>query len=99
MASPMGQEFEGLAALVTGGASGIGAAIADRLAAGGARVAVLDLTPETSPHFGVECNVADDASVRTAVENVAKEFGRLDIVVNNAGIGAQGDIGDRKSVV
>lgn len=91
-----GKEFDGLAALVTGGASGIGAAIADRLAAGGAQVAVLDLAPETSPHFGVHfgvhCNVADDASVRTAVESVAQQFGRLDIVINNAGIGAQGDI-------
>ena len=85
-------EFEGLAALVTGGASGIGAAIADRLAAGGAKVAVLDLNPAGSPHFGVECNVADDASVRAAVEAVVREFGRLDVVVNNAGIGAQGDI-------
>jgi NAD(P)-dependent dehydrogenase (short-subunit alcohol dehydrogenase family) len=88
----VGTEFEGLAAIVTGGASGIGAAIADRLAAGGARVAVLDLNPVGSPHFGIECNVADDASVRAAVDAVAREFGRLDVVVNNAGIGAQGDI-------
>lgn len=88
----MSNEFEGLVALVTGGASGIGAAIADRLAAGGARVAVLDLNPSGTPHFGVECNVADDASVRAAVGAVAGKFGRLDVVVNNAGIGAQGDI-------
>ncbi|WP_284755777.1 SDR family oxidoreductase [Arthrobacter sp. efr-133-R2A-120] len=88
----MSTEFEGLVALVTGGASGIGAAIADRLAAGGAQVAVLDLNPSGTPHFGVECNVADDASVRAAVDTVARKFGRLDVVVNNAGIGAQGDI-------
>ena len=88
----VGNEFEGLAALVTGGASGIGAAIADRLASGGAKVAVLDLAPETSPHLAVQCDVADDASVRAAVETAVKHFGRLDIVVNNAGIGAQGDI-------
>lgn len=88
----MSKEFEGLVALVTGGASGIGAAIADRLAAGGAQVAVLDLNPSGTVHFGVECNVADDASVRAAVGAVAKKFGRLDVVVNNAGIGAQGDI-------
>ncbi|WP_115786810.1 SDR family NAD(P)-dependent oxidoreductase [Arthrobacter silvisoli] len=92
MNGPVSTEFEGLAALVTGGASGIGAAIADRLAAGGAKVAVLDLNPAGSPHFGVECNVADDASVRAAVDAVVREFGRLDVVVNNAGIGAQGDI-------
>jgi NAD(P)-dependent dehydrogenase (short-subunit alcohol dehydrogenase family) len=88
----MSNEFEGLVALVTGGASGIGAAVADRLAAGGARVAVLDLNPSGTAHFGVECNVADDASVRAAVDSVTKEFGRLDIVVNNAGIGAMGDV-------
>ncbi|MDR6438892.1 NAD(P)-dependent dehydrogenase (short-subunit alcohol dehydrogenase family) [Paenarthrobacter nicotinovorans] len=88
----MGNEFEGLAALVTGGDSGIGAAIADRLASGGAKVAVLDLAPETSPHLAVQCDVADDASVRAAVETAVKHFGRLDIVVNNAGVGAQGDI-------
>ncbi|WP_458112432.1 SDR family oxidoreductase [Arthrobacter sp. R1-13] len=88
----MNSEFEGLVALVTGGASGIGAAVADRLAAGGAQVAVLDLNPDATPHFGIECNVADDASVRTAVESVTARFGRLDIVVNNAGIGAMGDI-------
>ncbi|MGO4859638.1 SDR family NAD(P)-dependent oxidoreductase [Arthrobacter sp. 2MCAF14] len=88
----MSTEFEGLVALVTGGASGIGAAIADRLADGGAQVAVLDLNPSATPHFGVECNVADDASVRVAVAAVVRKFGRLDVVVNNAGIGAQGDV-------
>ncbi len=88
----MTTEFDGLVAIVTGGASGIGAAVAARLAAGGARVAVLDLNPAGSTHFGVECNVADDASVRSAVGAVATHFGRLDIVINNAGIGAQGDI-------
>ncbi|WP_306907010.1 SDR family NAD(P)-dependent oxidoreductase [Arthrobacter pascens] len=85
-------EFDGLVAIVTGGASGIGAAAADRLAAGGAQVAVLDLNPAGTAHFGVECNVADDASVRAAVESVTNRFGRLDIVVNNAGIGAAGDV-------
>jgi NAD(P)-dependent dehydrogenase (short-subunit alcohol dehydrogenase family) len=88
----MSAEFEGLVALVTGGASGIGAAIADRLAADGVRVAVLDLKAASSPHFFVECNVADDASVRSAIENVIEHFGQLDIVINNAGIGAQGDV-------
>jgi len=88
----MTDEFEGLAAIVTGGASGIGAAIADRLAAGGAKVAVLDLNPAGSPHFGIECNVANDASVRAAVDAAVRHFGRLDVVINNAGIGAQGDI-------
>ncbi|WP_267276827.1 SDR family NAD(P)-dependent oxidoreductase [Arthrobacter sp. CDRTa11] len=86
------RDFEGLVALVTGGASGIGAAIADRLVAGGAKVAVLDLNPAGTSHYAVECNVAEDASVRAAVDAVAAQFGRLDIVVNNAGIGAMGDV-------
>jgi NAD(P)-dependent dehydrogenase (short-subunit alcohol dehydrogenase family) len=88
----MSNEFDGLAAIVTGGASGIGAAIADRLAAGGAMVAVLDLNPAGTPHFGIECNVADDVSVRAAVDAAVRQFGRLDVVINNAGIGAQGDV-------
>lgn len=88
----MSNEFEGVAAIVTGGASGIGAAIADRLAAGGASVAVLDLNPAGSPHFGIECNVANDASVRAAIDAAVRHLGRLDVVINNAGIGAQGDV-------
>jgi len=90
------REFEGLVAIVTGGASGIGAAIAERLQAAGARVAVFDLQPPAaeSGYFAVEVDIASDASVRPAVAAVAAEFGRIDIVINNAGIGAQGTISD-----
>ncbi len=90
------QEFVGLVAIVTGGASGIGAAIADRLAEGGASVAVLDrdISAAAPEHFGVVADVADDASVRRAVEAVAERFGRHDILVNNAGIGAAGSVED-----
>jgi NAD(P)-dependent dehydrogenase (short-subunit alcohol dehydrogenase family) len=89
-------EFDGLVAIVTGGASGIGAAIARRLHAGGARVAVFDLNPDAAEpeHFAVAANIGDDASVRAAVEAVVQKFGRIDIVINNAGIGAVGTVAD-----
>ncbi|HWU47573.1 MAG TPA: SDR family oxidoreductase [Humibacter sp.] len=89
-------EFDGLVAVVTGGASGIGAAIVTRLHEAGARVAVLDLNPDAVPEgqLGVFANVADDASVRAAIDSVVERFGRLDIVINNAGIGAQGTVED-----
>jgi len=89
-------EFAGRTALVTGGASGIGAAIAARLQAGGARVAVLDLRPEgaASGLLALACDVADDASVRAAVAEVVAQFGGLDVVINNAGIGAAGTVAD-----
>jgi NAD(P)-dependent dehydrogenase (short-subunit alcohol dehydrogenase family)/sugar lactone lactonase YvrE len=87
-------EFSGLVAIVTGGASGIGAAVVRRLHEGGASIAVFDLNIAGIPEyaFGVTVNVADDSSVIAGVDAVVAKFGRLDIVVNNAGIGAQGDV-------
>ncbi|MEV1066792.1 SDR family oxidoreductase [Streptomyces sp. NPDC050263] len=89
-------DFEGLTALVTGGASGIGRATAELLAERGARVAVLDLDPSSveKPLLGYRADVGDDASVRAAVEAAVAELGGLDILVNNAGIGAQGTVED-----
>ncbi|MGW1913497.1 SDR family NAD(P)-dependent oxidoreductase [Streptomyces sp. NPDC002076] len=89
-------DFEGLKALVTGGASGIGRATADLLAARGARVAVLDRDPADvdKPLLAYRADVTDDASVRTAVERAAEDLGGLDVLVNNAGIGAQGTVED-----
>ncbi|HEV3494801.1 MAG TPA: SDR family oxidoreductase, partial [Actinomycetes bacterium] len=86
-------DFDGMVALVTGGASGIGAATADLLAERVARTAVLDLNLGSGGrHLGVACDVADRAAVDRAVARVADQLGRLDVVVNNAGIGAQGDV-------
>lgn len=92
----MTSEFEGLVAVVTGGGSGIGAAVAARLSAGGAKVAVLDLNVDSVPGslLGIRTDMADDASVRAAIDATVAEFGRLDILVNNAGIGAQGTVAD-----
>jgi len=87
-------QLEGLVAVVTGGASGIGAAIAHTLADHGARVAVLDRDPSgADPRFrAFAADVSSRSEVEKAIAAVADEFGRIDILVNNAGIGAQGDI-------
>ncbi|HSX97789.1 MAG TPA: SDR family oxidoreductase, partial [Streptomyces sp.] len=91
-----GEEFQGLAAIVTGGASGIGLATAETLAARGCRVAVLDRVPGPVPAWlhPVQADVGDAVSVADAVSRVAELFGGLDVVVNNAGIGAQGTVED-----
>ncbi|MBT2566163.1 SDR family oxidoreductase [Arthrobacter sp. ISL-85] len=87
-------EFAGIKAIITGGASGIGAATAELLQERGADVAVLDLNPDQAPAGvkAIHCDVSDDASVRQAVEEAAEQLGGLDVVVNNAGVGAQGTI-------
>lgn len=86
-------DFEGLVAIVTGGASGIGLATANLLSSRGATVAALDLKTEGLPDdvLGVQVDVTDDLQVKAAVDTVAERFSRLDVVVNNAGIGAVGD--------
>jgi NAD(P)-dependent dehydrogenase (short-subunit alcohol dehydrogenase family) len=86
--------LEGLAALVTGGASGIGLATAQLLAARGARVAVLDRDTDgvPPPLHAVRGDVADERSVQEAVAAAVEHLGALDVVVNNAGVGAAGTI-------
>ncbi|MFD5135436.1 SDR family NAD(P)-dependent oxidoreductase [Streptomyces sp. NPDC058378] len=90
------QDFEGMSALVTGGASGIGAAVAALLLARGARVAVLDLDPGGAPEeaLALRADVTDDDAVRNAVERAAAELGGLHTVVSNAGIGSIGTVED-----
>ncbi|WP_331772875.1 SDR family oxidoreductase (plasmid) [Embleya sp. NBC_00888] len=92
------RDFAGLTAIVTGGAAGIGAATARMLVARGARVAVLDR--DVSPITGdadvsaFTADVTDDASVVTAVRDAAALLGGIDVLVNNAGIGAAGTVAD-----
>ncbi len=87
-------DFGGLVALVTGGASGIGAATARLLRHRGARVAVLDRSTDGVPEgqLALSCDVTDRAGVETAVTTVADRLGGIDVVVANAGIGAVGDV-------
>ncbi|GLI01567.1 SDR family NAD(P)-dependent oxidoreductase [Phytohabitans aurantiacus] len=89
-----GADFAGLKAIVTGGASGIGLATAVLLAKRGARVACLDLKPDglPAPLAGFTADVADDSSVRAAVAAAVEMLGGLDVLVNNAGIGALGTV-------
>ncbi|WP_327711935.1 SDR family oxidoreductase [Streptomyces sp. NBC_00464] len=90
------RDFEGMNALVTGGASGIGAAVATMLLERGARVAVLDRETAGAPEgtLAVKADVTDDAAVRAAVDHAATELGSLHTLVSNAGIGSIGSVED-----
>ena len=78
-------DFSGRVALVTGAASGIGAAVARRLSASGAQVAALDLQP-VDGYFSVQADISRSSDVDAAVARVEEELGRLDVLVNSAGI-------------
>lgn len=95
------QTFAGKVALVTGGASGIGEACVLTLARGGARVAIVDLNNELGDQtvaavqqaggeaIFLRVDVSDPAAVEQMVATTVERFGRLDIAVNNAGIGGE----------
>lgn len=98
--------LEGRCALVTGGGQGIGEAICERVAAEGAKVAVVDMNVETAERvaarlrasgataIAAKADVADRAQARAAVASAIAELGRLDILVNNAAIGRHQNLDD-----
>ncbi len=94
MSGTVSTPLNGLVAVVTGGASGLGAAIVQRLQSDGARVAAFDLHEAPAADLSVTGDIRDDASVRAGIARVVDELGRLDIVVNNAGIGLVKQIPD-----
>jgi 3-oxoacyl-[acyl-carrier protein] reductase len=92
---PVNAKLEGKVVIVTGSARGIGKAIAEKCVAAGAAVVVSDVLIEegkaTAAAFGpaavfLPCDISDRAQVASLVDTVVKRFGRLDVMVNNAGI-------------
>jgi 3-oxoacyl-[acyl-carrier protein] reductase len=99
----MKMNLENKTAIVTGGSTGIGAAIALKLAELGANIAIVDWKEEANAiiseieKFGrkavfIRADVSKFNDAQTAVENIVKEFGKVDILVNNAGINKDGVI-------
>jgi NADP-dependent 3-hydroxy acid dehydrogenase YdfG len=86
-------ELDGKVALVTGASGGIGAAVARGLHEAGASVGLVSRRGEDlglERGIGLACDVRDRSAVGTAVDAVVERFGRLDVVVANAGVGAYG---------
>ncbi|MFD4352658.1 short-chain dehydrogenase/reductase [Nocardia sp. NPDC058518] len=99
------KNFNGTVAVITGAGSGIGAELGRQLAARGARVVLLDRNfaaartvadsytpPASGQHRALGVDVTDSGSLRQAVEQIVAEFGRIDVVVANAGVAEAGTV-------
>src|SRR5262249_964763 len=91
----MSELFKDQAAIITGGASGIGLAIAKKLSGEGASVAMIDLNPSALQSavksvgenaFDFVCDVTNEDQVKSVVDQIAERFGRIDILINSAGV-------------
>ncbi|MFM8751988.1 MAG: SDR family NAD(P)-dependent oxidoreductase [Actinomycetota bacterium] len=90
----MNGEFAGLTAIVTGAGSGIGLSVAKKFKAKGATVIGLDLSEGELKGIGqfVRCDIGSDESVASAFKEIAQSFDVIDLLINNAGIGATGTV-------
>ncbi|WP_298297567.1 SDR family NAD(P)-dependent oxidoreductase [uncultured Litoreibacter sp.] len=79
-------DLTGKTAIVTGGAQGIGLAVVTRLQASGAKVAVWDMTVSEAGDFNASCDIAELASVQSALKTTEQALGPVDILVNSAGV-------------
>ncbi len=91
----MSRQFENQVAVITGAASGLGLSISARLASEGAKVAMLDLDEKTlnavadkigDSAFPLKCDVTQESEVRQVIDQIEEKFGRIDVLVNCAGI-------------